>query len=173
MSNFILFSFLTFVLGMVGKLIYDVQQNKKKEKEADELCATEAEFELKDKFQTLAGIKPHDTQKGTNDLVDILMRAEEIQKDGFPEPDPSIPVTTAKVTTISTNFESSDPLGEIPMSRVSKEAKKKMAEIAKEDIKEQVEKQASMFPDVVKDTKPKKKATKAAPKKKATKKVSK
>ena len=38
------------------------------------------------------------------------------------------------------------------MSRVSKDAKKKMAEIAKEDIREQIEKQASIFPEAVEYT---------------------
>jgi hypothetical protein len=47
---------------------------------------------------------------------------------------------TTKIGTIHTNFGDSDPLASIPMSRVSKEGKKKMAQIAKEDIKITTEK---------------------------------
>jgi hypothetical protein len=139
MASIILYGFIAFVIGGVGKLIYEVQQNKKREKEADELCKTEAEFEAKDRFQKLAGIG-----QPKNELDPEIWKyvADKVSKEGFPEPDPSIPVVTAKITTIDTKFEETDPLSNVPISRVSKEAKKKMAEIAKEDIKEQVEKNA-------------------------------
>lgn len=181
-SSIILYGFAVAVLGMVGKLIYEVQQSKKKRSKENE-----TEFELKDKFQTLAGIKPYDSQRGTNDLVDIMLKAEEIQKEGFPEQDPSIPVYSAPLTTIQPKTVDSDPLGEIPISRVSIEAKKKMADIAMGDIKRQVEENAANIPEPVdynevdmndqrlgiEIVKPKKKATKkttkAAPKKNATK----
>jgi hypothetical protein len=100
--------------------------------------------EMKDKFQTLAGIKPHNSQKGTNDLVDVLMKAEQIKKDGFPPESESIPVNSFPITKIKLN-EDSDPLASVPMSRVSNEAKQKMAEIAKKDISERLEVQTKQF----------------------------
>jgi hypothetical protein len=67
-------------------------------------------------------------------IVEALLKAAENGE--FPKPDESINVRTTKITTIDTNFGSdNDPLATIPMSRVSKEGKKKMAQIAKEDIK--------------------------------------
>jgi CDGSH-type Zn-finger protein len=64
----------------------------------------------------------------------------------FPKPDESINVRTAKITTIDTNFGSdNDPLASVPMSRVSKAAKQKMAEIAKQDITIQLEKNVGKF----------------------------
>jgi len=136
-TSMILYGFIAFIIGMIGKLVYEVQQNKKKEKEADELCKTEAEFEAKDRFQKLAGIG---LSKNEIDSELFKYQAEIMRKEGFPEPDPSTPVTVATLATIETNFEDNDPLSNIPMSRISNEAKKKMAEIAKDDIKEQVEK---------------------------------
>jgi hypothetical protein len=148
MASLILYGFIAFVIGSVGKLIYEVQQNKKKEKEADELCKLEAEFELKDKFQTLAGIKGGPTRSLS---IDELKK--EFENTQFPAPDPSIPVVTAKLTTIGGNYGDSDPLATIPMSRISKEGKKKMAEIAKEDINNQLEQNAeklsAIFPEVI------------------------
>jgi hypothetical protein len=64
----------------------------------------------------------------------------------FPKPDESINVQTTKITTIDTNFGSdNDPLASVPMSRVSAEGKKKMAQIAKEDINKQLEENAERF----------------------------
>ena len=142
MASIILYGFIAFIIGMVGKLVYEIQQNKKKEKEADELCKTEAEFEAKDRFQKLAGIG-----QPKNELDPEIWKyvADKVSKEGFPEPDVSIPVTTAKLTTIETKFEDYDPLASVPMSRVSKEAKKKMADIAKQDISNQLEKNAENF----------------------------
>jgi hypothetical protein len=142
MASIILYGFIAFVIGGVGKLIYEVQQNKKREKEADELCKTEAEFEAKDRFQKLAGIG-----QPKNELDPEIWKyvADKVSKEGFPEPDPSIPVVTAKITTIDTKFEETDPLSSVPISRVSKQAKKKMAEIAKEDINKQLEQTAEKF----------------------------
>lgn len=157
MATFILGCFAVFVLAFVAKLIYDVQQNKKSIKvQQNEITADEV-----DAFQKLAGIKPHDTQKGTNELVDAMLNAEKLKEEfknvEFPAPDESITVTTAKVTTIDLNSkEDSDPLGSIPLSRVSKIAKQKMAEIAKQDISRQLEKNAekfaSIFPESVEYT---------------------
>jgi hypothetical protein len=136
------------VLAFTAKLIYDVQQNKKAQN------ASSDEFEAKEKFQKLAGIGvPKSTHN--NELLKGL--ADKWSEAGFPEPDPSIPVTTTKITTIDTNFGSdNDPLASVPMSRVSNEAKQKMAQIAKEDITKQleqnVEKFASIFPDSVEYT---------------------
>jgi hypothetical protein len=47
------------------------------------------------------------------------------------------------------SYGDSDPLATIPMSRVSKEGKKKMAEIAKEDINKQVEQNAEKLSALV------------------------
>ena len=132
--------FAIIVLAIVGKLIYDVQQNKNKPTQ------TEDGFD-KDTFQKLAGIKPIKpfatsslnlptnvtTKKLNEQIVEALLKAAENSE--FPKPDESINVQTTKIGAIDTNFGDSDPLATIPMSRVSKEGKKKMAEIAKEDIK--------------------------------------
>ena len=126
------------VLGFVGKLIYDVQQKKNKP------TKNEDGFEFKDDFQKLAGIKEFPTsslniptnvttKKLNEQIVDALLKAAENSE--FPKSDESINVRTTKITTIDTNFGDNDPLATIPMSRVSKEGKKKMAQIAKEDIK--------------------------------------
>ena len=66
-------------------------------------------------------------------IVEALLKAAENSE--FPKSDESMNVRTTKITTIDTNFGDNDPLATIPMSRISKEGKKKMAEIAKEDIK--------------------------------------
>ena len=151
--------FLFVVLAVVGKLVYDVQQKKNKPTQ------NEDGFEFKDTFQKLAGIKPIETttsdlttnvttKKLNEQIVEALLKAAENSE--FPKPDESIGVRTTKIGTIDTNFGDSDPLAEIPMSRVSNEGKKKMAEIAKEDINIQLEKNtekfASIFPDSVEYT---------------------
>jgi hypothetical protein len=139
--------FLFVVLAFVGKLVYDVQQKKNKPTQ------TEAGFD-KDALQKLAGIKPVDVDRndkahklfvknnenGKKQIIDALLKAAENSE--FPKPDESINVQTTKIGTIHTNFGDSDPLATIPMSRVSKEGKRKMAEIAKEDINKQVEQNA-------------------------------
>jgi hypothetical protein len=136
------------ILAFVGKLIYDVQKNKKAQNVSLD------EFEVKEKFQKLAGIgMPKSTHN--NELLKGL--ADKWSEAGFPEPDPSIPVTTTKLTTIDVNsYEEKDPLASVPMSRVSNEAKQKMAQIAKEDITKQLEQNAqkftSIFPDSVEYT---------------------
>ena len=125
------------VLGLVGKLIYDVQQKKNKPTQ------TEDGFD-KDTFQKLAGIKPVETtaselptnvttKKLNEQIVEALLKAAENSE--FPKPDESMNVRTTKIGTIDTNFGDNDPLATIPMSRISVEGKKKMAQIAKEDIK--------------------------------------
>ena len=134
------------VLAGVGKLIYDVQSRKKSNP-----TKTIEDFEFKDDFQKLAGIKPIEgfvgselptnlTTKMLNEnIVEALLKAAENSE--FPKPDETINVRTTKIGTIDTNFGSdNDPLASVPMSRVSKEAKQKMAEIAKEDIVIQLEK---------------------------------
>ena len=136
-SPLILFGFLAAIVGFIGKFIYDFQQNKKKPTQ------NEDGFD-KDALQKLAGIKPYSTsslnlptnvttKKLNEQIVDALLKAAENSE--FPKSDESINVRTTKITTIDTNFGDNDPLAEIPMSRVSKEGKKKMAQIAKEDIK--------------------------------------
>ena len=128
------------VLVFVGKLIYDVQQNKKQTP-----TKTKDEFADKEAFQKLAGIIPTNPN---DELRQILVKNNILSKEriieelvkaaensDFPAPDPSMNVRTTKIGSIDTNFGDSDPLASVPMSRVSKEAKQKMAEIAKEDIK--------------------------------------
>jgi CDGSH-type Zn-finger protein len=144
------------VLGFVGKLIYDVQQNKKKPTQ------NEDGFD-KDTFQKLAGIKPIETtaselptnlttKKLNEQIVEALLKAAENSE--FPKQDETINVRTTKITTIDTNFGSdNDPLASVPMSRVSKEAKQKMAEIAKEDINVQIEKNVEKFATLTNQTK--------------------
>ena len=144
------------VLGFVGKLIYDVQQNKKKPTQ------NENGFD-KDTFQKLAGIKPIETtaselptnlttKKLNEQIVEALLKAAENSE--FPKQDETINVRTTKITTIDTNFGSdNDPLASVPMSRVSKEAKQKMAEIAKEDINVQIEKNVEKFATLTNQTK--------------------
>jgi len=148
------------VLAFVGKLIYDVQQKKNKP------TKNEDGFEFKDDFQKLAGIKPIETttlelptnvttKKLNEQIVEALLKAAENSE--FPKPDDSINVRTTKITTIDTNFgNDNDPLATIPMSRVSVEGKKKMAQIAKEDIKitteAKADKLASIFPEAIEYT---------------------
>jgi len=143
-SPLILFGFLAAIVGFIGKFIYDFQQNKKKPTQ------NEDGFD-KDALQKLAGIKPYSTsslnlptnvttKKLNEQIVDALLKAAENSE--FPKPDESINVQTTKIGAIDANFGDSDPLATIPMSRVSKEGKKKMAEIAKEDINKQVEQNA-------------------------------
>jgi hypothetical protein len=92
-------------------------------------------FVDKDAFKKLAGIGiPKSADTTNTDLLKEL--ADKWSKDGFPEPDQSIPVKTTKITTINTNFgNDNDPLAQIPLSRVSNEGKQKMADIAREDIR--------------------------------------
>ena len=86
----------------------------------------------KDAFQKLAGIGLPKNETNSELIKELV---DKWSKDGFPESDPSIPVKTTKITTIDSNFGDSDPLAHIPMSRVSKEGKQKMADIAREDIR--------------------------------------
>ena len=134
------------IIAIVGKLMYDTQQKKNKPTQ------NEDGFEFKDDFQKLAGIKPIETttselptnvttKKLNEQIVEALLKAAENSE--FPKPDESINVRTAKITTIDTNFGDNDPLATIPMSRISVEGKKKMAQIAKEDIKVTTEAKAN------------------------------
>jgi len=144
------------VLAIVGKLIYDVQQKKNKPTQNEDV------FD-KDTFQKLAGIKPIETtnselptnlttKKLNEQIVEALLKAAENSE--FPKPDESINVQTTKITTIDTNFGSdNDPLASVPMSRVSKAAKQKMAEIAKADINVQIEKNVEKFATLTNQTK--------------------
>lgn len=123
----------------------------KKKEELKELETPTNEFHSVEAFQKLAGITPHDKEKASfnplnnklnETLVDALMNASKLHE--FPEPDETIPVRVEKITTIQREpKEDNDPLASIPMSRVSKEAKLRIAEIAKEDINKQLEEQVS------------------------------
>ena len=143
--------FLFVVLAVVGKLVYDVQQKKNKPTQNEDGFDKEA-------LQKLAGIKPVDKNDeireilvknnviGKQQIIDALVKAAENSE--FPKPDESINVRTTKIGTIDTNFgNDNDPLASVPMSRVSNEAKQKMAEIAKADITKQLEeKTANIHP---------------------------
>ena len=149
--------FAIIVLAIVGKLIYDVQQNKKKPTQ------NEDGFD-KDALQKLAGITPVNPNDeireilvknnviGKQQIIDALVKAAENSE--FPKPDESINVRTTKIGTIDTNFgNDNDPLASVPMSRVSNEAKQKMAEIAKEDITKQLEENSDKFATLTNQTK--------------------
>jgi hypothetical protein len=168
-SPLILFGFLATLVGVIGKFIYDFQQSKKQTP-----TKNEDGFD-KDALQKLAGIKPIETtnselptnvttKKLNEQIIDALLKAAENSE--FPKQDESINVRTTKITTIDTNFGSdTDPLASVPMSRVSAEGKKKMAEIAKEDINNQLEqntKRIAVLAGLNQDEpkKPKKKYTK-------------
>ena len=143
------------VLAGVGKLIYDVQSRKKSNP-----TKTIEDFEFKDDFQKLAGIKPIEgfvgselptnltTKKLNENIVEALLKAAENSE--FPKPDETINVRTTKIGTINTNFGSdNDPLASVPMSRVSKEAKQKMAAIAKQDITARLEENAERITSII------------------------
>jgi hypothetical protein len=147
--------FLFVVLAFVGKLVYDTQQKKNKPTQ------TENGFD-KDTFQKLAGIKPTNPNDeirqilvknnifAKEQIIEALLKAAENSE--FPKQDESINMGTTKIGTIHTNFGSdNDPLASVPMSRVSKAAKQKMAEIAKQDItarlEETAEKYATLIPE--------------------------
>jgi hypothetical protein len=145
------------VLAIVGKLIYDVQQKKNKPTQNEDA------FD-KDALQKLAGIKPTNPNDelrqiliknnifGKEKIVGELLKAAENSE--FPKQDESINVQTTKITTIDNNFGSdNDPLASVPMSRVSKQAKQKMAEIAKEDITNRLEENAEKFATLTNQTK--------------------
>jgi len=139
------------IVAIVGKLMYDTQQNKNKINEINETALTEAE-KFKEQWQNLAGIG---TTKPVHNTELLKELADKWSKDGFPESDPSLPMGATKITTIDTNFGSdNDPMASVPMSRVSKQAKQKMAEIAKEDITKQLEKNAERFIEQVESKMP-------------------
>jgi len=151
--------FAILVLAGVGKLIYDVQSRKKSNP-----TKTIEDFEFKDDFQKLAGIKPIEgfvgselptnltTKKLNENIVEALLKAAENSE--FPKPDETINVRTTKITTIDTNFGSdNDPLASVPMSRVSKAAKQKMAQIAKQDITNRLEENAEKFAALIPEQK--------------------
>lgn len=139
------------VLAFAGKLIYDVQKNKRKINQLNESAKIEAD-KIRE-WQTIAGIKQHNKEsapfnplnnKLNENVIDELRN--DFQHSNFPPESESINVLTAKVTTIKTQFKSdNDPLASIQMSRVSKEGKEKMAEIAKEDISRQIEENIERF----------------------------
>jgi|LauGreDrversion4_2_1035121.scaffolds.fasta_scaffold418056_1 hypothetical protein len=147
----IVWIFAIVVLAIVGKLIYDVQQNKNKINEINQTAITEAE-KFREQWQNLAGIGAPKSAHNTELLKEL---ADKWSKAGFPESDPSLPMGATKITTIDTNFGSdNDPLASVPMSRVSNEAKQKMAEIAKEDITKQLEQNAERFIEQVESKMP-------------------
>jgi hypothetical protein len=137
------------VIAIVGKLMYDVQQKKNKPTQ------TEDAFD-KDALQKLAGIKPTNPNDeirqilvknnifAKEQIIEALLKAAENSE--FPKQDETINVRTTKITTIDTNFGSdNDPLASVPMSRVSKAAKQKMAEIAKQDISDRLDAQTKQM----------------------------
>jgi hypothetical protein len=113
----------------------------------------------KESFQKLAGIIPVDIN---DEIRQLLVKnnklnekvVEQLKNDfensKFPKPDESMNVRTTKIGTIDTNFGDNDPLASVPMSRISKEAKQKMAEIAKKDIQRQLDEQ--FIPDSVRES---------------------
>lgn len=149
-TSLILYGFAATVLGLIGKLIYDIQQSKKQDKQEND------GFEAKEQFQKLAGITPVDKNDEIrsmlvkNNVISPEKLVEELKKEfensEFPPSDESINVRTERITTIDlSSYGEKDPLASVPMSRVSKEAKQKMAEIAKQDISNQLEQNADKF----------------------------
>ena len=147
------------VLAGVGKLIYDVQSRKKSNP-----TKTIEDFEFKDDFQKLAGITPINPNDEIREIlvknnlnskeriIEEMMKA--VKNSEFPKSDETINVRTTKITTIDTNFGSdNDPLASVPMSRVSKAAKQKMAEIAKQDITNRLEENAEKFAALITEQK--------------------
>ncbi len=160
-SSLILYGFAAAVLGLIGKLIYDIQQTKKSIKvQQNEITADEV-----NNFQKLAGIKPTNPNDELREILvknNILAKEQIVgellkaaQNSEFPAPDQSIPMISAKLTTIELGSkEEVDPLASVPMSRVSKKAKQKMAEIAKQDISEQLEQNAENYAALIKSETP-------------------
>jgi hypothetical protein len=141
--------FLFVVLAFVGKLVYDIQQKKNKPTQTENGFDVEA-------FQKLAGIKPTNPNDELREILvknNILAKEQIVgallkaaQNSEFPAPDESINVQTTKIGAIDMkSYGDTDPLASVPMSRVSNEAKQKMAEIAKEDIGKQLEKNVDKF----------------------------
>lgn len=124
-----------------------------KKKQSGYLKIDKPEFAHIDAFQKLAGIKPatkneevhkllSKNEHNGNKIIDALIDAA--KNSDFPAPQQSVNVRTERITTIDLNsYEDKDPLASVPMSRVSNEAKQKMAEIAKADINKQLEEQTS------------------------------
>lgn len=96
----------------------------------------------KKRFKQLAGIGE---PKNQIDPEIWKYVAYKVSKDRFPEPDKSITVSSERLTTIGGSYGDNDPLVSVPMSRVSKEAKQKMAEIAKGDIIKQLEEKTAII----------------------------
>jgi hypothetical protein len=79
MVTFILICFVVTILASVAKVVYEAKQDKKKEKvesigALDYVGGPTSSFitpEEVDRFQKLAGIKQHDSQKGTIDLANV------------------------------------------------------------------------------------------------------
>lgn len=93
-------------------------------KEAEEMLKkSDDEFEQKDEFQIRAGIKG-DFYKNKNIPTELVKEIADSWREKLSD---------------------EDPLISIPMSRVSKEAKQKIAEIAKQDITKQLEQDAEKF----------------------------
>ncbi len=90
---------------------------------------------IKDELQTKAGIKGN---------VKQTISAEEAKE---------------IANSLKSDFEKSDPLSDIAISRVSKEAKQKMADIAKKDIAEKLQENVAKVQST-EITKPKRKYTK-------------
>jgi len=122
--------------------------------------------EIKEKFQKMAGIKPHDTgflknssprlvEQTNNKIIEAMLKAAETSD--FPAPDETIPVKSTPITKIPVSTMANDSFAEIPLSRVSKEAKEQMAEIARKDIEKtleaEAEKNMKMFPKLAESVK--------------------
>jgi hypothetical protein len=110
---------------------------------------------VKGYFQQLAGITPVEmagsvsptnlaTKKLNESVVEKLK--SDFENGSYPEQSPTINVITQKIYTIDTNATNSDPLADLPMSRVSKETKEQIVEMVKADITKQVEENAKLIP---------------------------
>jgi hypothetical protein len=114
-----------------------------------------ADENVKGYFQQLAGITPVEmagsvsptnlTTKKLNESVVEKLKSD-FENGSYPEQSPTINVITQKLYTIDRNATNSDPLADLPMSRVSKETKEQIVEMVKADITKQVEEKAKLIP---------------------------
>ena len=142
----------------IGFLVGAKQQSKTPKQTEDRF--EKDEFD-KEAFQKLAGIiptNPNDELRQMlvkNNVFDKEKIIKELVKaaenSDFPAPDPSINIRTQKIYTIDRNANNSDPLADLPISRVSDKTKEKIVELVKADIADQLEQKVNSLPIAVKN----------------------
>lgn len=144
LEKVIVFFGLTYIVyAFIDVIVQRIKYNRKPK--------TELDGDVVDKLQKLAGIKPHETGflknisprlfDQTNDkVIEEMVKAAETSD--FPAPNETISVKSTPITKIQVGTYTNDPLSDISLSRVSKEAKEQMAEIARKDIEKTLEAEA-------------------------------